>query len=345
MTLGVSCIHRYQVNHLITVCNDFQSQKFLVNAENCFCILNQTYKFPESPPPLRQQCQRVILKNFAAQQQRDGIIPEGFLDLSYQILEDLSKIALPCLFLHEPFPASYINFALALLGWLDHDQSYRQSKAVNLLSTLEFEVLGLEGIVRISTREFPQKNWIRHHSALEQKLLNALSIAKIKPAKFMSPKAFSCQQGTWTFICRGGCSKKQRGATVMATFNVSENADMHMYFSPHGHSGCAVFIVCKENAKHILLAAGGGGCTDASFSKTTKGPPSNKEKVPENKKRCCKFSHTSEAEWGLAHCHGSSQTGGISYVHPSATEIEQCWTSSHQSSITILARPKVSTPR
>lgn len=272
-------------------------------------------------------------------------MPKGFLDLSYQMIEDISKIALPYMFLHEPFPAGYVNFAVALLGWLDHDQTSRQSKAINLLSSLEFEALGLEGIVKISGREFPQKNWVRNHPALEQKVLNALSIANMKSTKFTSSKVFNCQQGRWTLICRGGCSKRQKGATVMATFDTSETVDMHTYFSPHGHSGCALSIVCKENVRHILLAAGGGGNTDAVFSKPIRHQPLPKGIVPNEIKRCCAFSHDAEAGWALSHCHGTSQAGGLSYVHPFATEIEQCWTSSHQNCITILARPKIPTPK
>lgn len=335
------------MNSLVAMCKDFQRKHFTIDTRNCYTILEQTYQFLEAPLGLQILCQDIILQNMIELQQDNSLGPK-FLDLSFSIVKEIARTSLPRMFLLDPFPTNYITMSAALMEWLDHEKS-REAKAVELLTFLEFESLGLEGIARIMDRPHPKKNWVRSFPVLEQKLLNAISLAGRKPIKYTLSKALPFQQGRWTFICRGGCSKKHRGATVVATFELNQPVSPYIYVSTHGHTGCAVYMTCAKNTKHLLVAAGGGGSEDAKFSgmpqdigpeekpgRTSASTPTSST----SRAKCCPFWLGYERKLDVSSCHGTVHSAGTSYIHPLGEEIIQNWSTGPQSSVTMYSRTR-----
>lgn len=337
-------LRRYQVNSLVAMCKEFQRKQFTIDTNNCCTILEQTYQFLEAPIGLQIMCQDIILQNMIELQQ-DNSLAEKFVKLSFSIVKEIAKASLPRMFLLDPFPANYITMSAALLEWLDHDESTREEKAVELLTFLEFESLGLEGIARIMDRPHPKKNWVRSYPALEQKLLNAISLAGRKPIKHIQSKALNCDQGRWTFVCRGGCNKKHKGATVVTTFELKQPVSLYIYVSTHGHTGCAVYATCNKNTKHLLVAAGGGGNEDAKFYGVQQdsgmdekpGRP-NTSRPSSARWKCCSLWLGNERKLDVSTCHGTVHSAGASYIHPIGEEIIQTWSAGPQSSVTIYSR-------
>lgn len=304
-------------------------------AENSCCILTQVYKFPEMKQDFLKDSQNVILRNLAVQG-GNKTVERDFLGLDYQIIEDISKAAIVFMFLHQGIPNGYFNFVRMLLEWLDHCKQSRASKALRLLSSLEFEALGLDGIAKISNRIFPKTNWIRQHPALEQKLLNALPNASKSFRTYAAGKKFECEPGKWSFVCRMNDSKKRQGVnTVMVTFELEETTQFFTNAQGSDSTGIFLYTICKYNIKHTVLAI------------------DTKYRAFESRNvcgvSCCAFSLVADAKQSQNtaqkeqyHSPTAKLDVKIAYVHPCATEIETCCMLCTKASVSVLARPEMS---
>lgn len=317
-----------------------------MTSANCCSILEKSYVFPELSLEFRQKCQNAIIPMVAS---GDYFLPMEslqlirpsfwfeFLNLDYHIVADLSRAALSTILLHNQLPEGYINFALGLLNWLDYKKASRSSRALNLLSTLDFEALGFKGMARISSRLHPKINWVRDHPELEQKILNALPNVQ-EPVSSLFSGLYSCTPGRWSFVCRAKAKAgSKEGIAIVATFDFDQATNVCTYKSMDG-SGCALYTICSKPIVHILIAAG-----SAKNIATIQGiPVKSLFGSPNVGGECCRFKHDGEATKESLSKPEVQQNDGITVVHPLAVEVKKSRVSSYQNTAFLLKRDSTS---